>query len=821
VDALLQDIRYGVRQLWRSPAFTVAALVTLALGIGANTALFTLGDAILVRPLPGVHQSDRLIWLTAARVRDDFHPTNMSFPDFVEYREGLREFADIAASSTAELSLFSRGDPERVRGEIVSWNYFSILRTPFALGRGFTASEDSVGKPRNVVVLSHALWQRRFGGDSSVVGRTVVLNGQPLTVVGVTAAGFNGADLELPRDVYVPVALYDVAQPDFAGMLSRRNSWWLKAVGRMQPGVSREQVQATARTIAARIATTDSSGHKGISARVYSAKSGLPPGSETEVAPLTILASVVTGLVLLIACANVSNLLLARGVARRREIGIRLSLGASRLRLVRQLFTESLLLALAATGAGVLLAYWSTDWLLSSGIFPLQLDMSPNRSVIAFAATATVIASVLFGLVPALEGTRSDIARAVKDGNQGRDPRRARLQASFVVTQLSLSLVLLTTAGLFLRSMYKARNVEIGFQATSQVLALSFDLGLQRYSDDRSNAFLAQLSEKTLGMPGVETLSYTDLVPLGSRYIGTDIVIEGQQRGARSANRETQPTSVFQSTIRPGYFHVLGMTLLRGRDFSTADTKSATPAVIISNRTAQAMWPNQDPIGKRLSVRSERGPFLTVIGVASDVMLGGPTEAKRSTVYLPQSQYPETKALTLLVRTTGEPEPLADALRREIRRMDPNLPVFNVRTMAEYKRQKLADRMNGVTILGGFGALALLLASIGVYGVMTFSVIQRTKEIGIRVALGAQRSDVVSLFVNRAMRLTLIGIAVGMSLSFALSRLLQGMLFGLTPTDGATFFGVAALLGGVALLASWLPARRAARVDPMTALRYE
>jgi predicted permease len=817
MNTLVQDIRYGLRQLWRSPAFTIAALATLALGIGANTALFTLFQAMLIRPVPGVQQSDRLIWITGARAPDNF-PVNISYPDFLDYREGLRGLVDISVTSGGQFSLSSgANEPERVHGEVVSGSYFAILRTPFALGRGFVPAEDSVGQPRNVVVLSYTIWRTRFSGDSAIVGKSVVVNGQPLTVVGVTMEGFNGPDLELPRHVYLPVAQYHIARPELADDLMHRNAWWLRPVGRLHDGISREQVEAAARTVAARIAAADTSGHKGIGARTYSAKSGLPSGSDREVIPVVILSSIVTGLVLLIACANVSNLLLARAVTRRREIGIRLSLGAGRMRLLRQLLTESLLLSAAAGLLGLLLAFWSTDFLISSGILPLQLDMRPDTGVIAFTVAGVVVASVLFGIVPAFESTRADLVRTVKDGAQSRDPRRTRLQSSFVVTQLALSLVLLTTSGLFLRSMYKASHVDIGFEATPRVLAMSFDLGLQRYSDARAAGFVRSLQERAGGLPDVESVSFTNVAPLGNRYLATELSVEGADRARmRTLNRD-----VFESSIRPNYFATLGIRVLRGRDFSEKDDPSSPAVAIISQATARTFWPDAEAIGKRVSLRGEDGPYLTVVGVVSDVLLGGPTEGMRATVYVPQLQHPGEKILTLLVRSRADVTPLAQTLRREIRSMDPNLPVYAVHTLAEYRRLKLADRMNGAAILGGFGGLALLLASIGVYGVMAFTVVQRTKEIGIRVALGARSRDVIGLFLGRGMRLTTIGLVVGLVLSLAMSKLLRGMLFGLTPTDTFTFAAVGALLAGIALLASWLPARRAARVDAIQALRYE
>jgi predicted permease len=810
MDTLLQNVRYGLRQMWRSPLFTAAAVATLALGIGANTALFTLVSAIMTKPLPGIQDAGQLVWIMS--IDRDGRPRSLSYPDFVDYRNGLAG-VQLSGTSEAEFSVSGRGTPERVDGQAVSGNYFSIVRAPMALGRGFTPAEDSIGNAQPAVVISHLFWQRRFAGDSSIVGQQVIVNSIPLTVVGVAAEGFNGADIESPRALWVPMATYRVLNRSFS--LDGRRSRWMKALGRMPAGMTIADLNPSVTTIAARIAAEDSAGHFGMTARAYSAKAGLPPGAEREALPVAIVASVVTGLVLLIACANVSNLLLARGVGRRREVGIRLSLGASRWRLVGQLLTESSLLALLSAATGILLAYIATDYLLASGVLPLTFSVTPDARVVTFTAGAAAFAAIAFGLVPAIEATRTNLVGAVKDGGSGRDPRRTRLQSTFVVAQLSLSLVLLTTAGLFLRSLYKANSVEVGYEASSQVLALSFDLGLQGYNESRANAFLSSIGTRAAGLPGVEGVSFTDIPPMGNRYNVGSLHLEGDDENARARMH------VNQASVHPGYFKVIGMQILRGRDFATTDDRSAPRVVIISQDMATQFWPGADPIGKRIGLWGASGPMLTVVGVATDAMLGGPTEDRRSTAYIPQAQYPANNRLTLLVRSAGDATQLGATLRREFAALDADLPLADVQTLKQYKETKLAARKDGATILAGFGALALLLASIGVFGVMAFSVMQRTREIGIRIALGARTSEVVTLFVKRGMRLTMIGVGIGMALSVGVSQLLQGMLFGLTPTDGATFVGVAALLALVSLLATWLPSRRAARVDPLSALRSE
>jgi putative ABC transport system permease protein len=816
MDTLLQNVRYGLRQMWRSPLFTAAAVATLALGIGANTALFTLGQALIVKPVAGVQESDGLVWVMATNRNG--RPSGMSLPDHLDYRSGLSHLVELGGTTENSFALSGAGEPLRIDGQAVTGNYFALLRTPFVLGRGFTAADDSAGKPL-VAVLSHGLWQRRYAGDSSIVGRTVVLNGHPTTVVGVTAQGFNGADIDTPRGVWVPFATFRVVTPAFTAW-DHRGSRWLKSLGRLNPGVTREQLSPAVRTIADRIAAADTANRRGMSAAVYSAKSGMPPGAGPEIAQLTILSTVVTGLVLLIACANVSNLLLARGIGRRREIGIRLAIGASRARLVGQLLTESSLLALLSGALGVLLAYIATDWLLASGVLPLEFDVRPDVGIVAFTVGAAAFAAIVFGLVPAVEATRTDLASAVKDGTQARDPRRSRIQSSLVVAQLALSLVLLTTSGLFLRSLQKASQMQLGFEATPQVLGVSFDLALQNYSNARTTTFLNAVHDRALAIPGVQSATFTDIAPLGNRFVIGEVVVEGQRRDS-AARFESTSRAVNFATVRPGYFSVMNIPLVRGRDFRPADDSVAPRMVIVSAVTARDLWPDSDPIGKRVSLTGEGGPFMTVIGVAADVMLGGPTDARNATAYVPLAQQQDRKRLTMLVRTAGEPGQLADALRRDFRALDANLPLFDVQTLAQYKRIKLRERLNGASILAAFGALALLLASIGVFSVMAFSVVQRTREIGIRIALGARSSEVVALFVKRGMRLTTLGVVIGMALSVGVSQLLQGMLFGLTATDGATFVGVAVLLTLVALAASWFPARRAAQVDPLAALRSE
>ncbi|MFN2566418.1 MAG: ABC transporter permease, partial [Gemmatimonadaceae bacterium] len=565
MDTLLQDLRYALRQLVRSPGFTLVAVLTLALGIGANTAVFTMAEAVLARPLPGVRRAETLYWLAPVSMRGG-RALTMSYPDYVDYRDRSGVFAELAAYEGTQFSLSSGGEPERVRGQIVSGNFFSALGTPMRLGRGLAAEDDRAPGAHPVVVISHDLWQRRFEGDPTVIGRKLVVNGAPFTIVGVTPERFNGPSHSEPNHLWMPIMMQARAHPQQPDMLARRNSWWLQAVGRLKPGVTPERANAAVAAVAAQIARADSVGHADVTARVFEFRSGIEPGEGADVVPVAALAAVVTGLILLIACANVTNLLLSRAVARRREIGVRLSLGAGRWRIVRQLLTESMLLSAAAGACGVLLAAWATDLLAAQ--IPAPLDVAIDRRVLAFTAVAVVATGLLFGVVPAIHGTRSDVAAAIKDSTTGYGTRRSRLQGGFVVAQLALSLVLLATAGLFLHSLYKAGRIRVGFDATTQVLAASFDLGLQGYTPEQANAFLREVRARALGLPGVEAVSFTNQVPMGNRIFGTEIALEGDEAGSRRFGEAGGSMEVYQSTVRPDFFRTVGIPFLRGRDFT-------------------------------------------------------------------------------------------------------------------------------------------------------------------------------------------------------------------------------------------------------------
>jgi predicted permease len=818
MDSLVQDLRYAVRQLTRSPAFTIVAVLTLAVGIGANTALFSFAHAVLGRPLPEIGHPEGLVWFAATDTRGGPRALMLSYPDFLDFRDSTHAFSAASAIGHAEFAISSGGEPARVHGALVNGEYFAMLDVRMQLGRPLVRDDDRSDVDQPVVVISDHLWREQFDASPAAIGARLTIDGRPFSIVGVTPPRFNGAEHSERRDVWVPISYAGTIIPGFHNFLTARGTWWLTGMGRLAPGVSEQQASAAMATLAARHAAIDSVDHAHITARVLPATSGLAPNDGNDIAPIALLATTVTLLVLLIACANVSNLLLGRAVARRREIAVRLSLGAARGRLVRQLLTESVLLSALGSGIGLLIATWSTDLLAS--MIPAPIDVSPDARVLSFTVGIAAVTGIAFGIVPALSATRRDVTAALKDAALGGDRSRARLQRGFVVAQISLSLVLLITAGLFLGQLYKASRVDMRFDATDNVLAASFDVGMQGYTPERATAFLDQLGTRVRTLPGVRTVSFTNQVPLGERHIGTDITIQGNPQATQPFG-EGRGLEVYESTIRPDYFRALGIPLARGRDFTPADRPGAEPVVIVSEDFARAAWPDGDAIGKRISTNGDTGPFMTVVGVAREALTMGLSERRRPVVYLAQLQHPSVTDLTLLVRRDGVAASLGTSVRAIFRALDRDLPVYDVQSLAQYRYDRGAESRMGSTLLAIFGSLALLLATIGVYAVMAFAVGQRTREIGVRVALGAARRQILELFVGEGIRLALIGVAIGIALSAIVAKVLASAFLGIGVTDAVPFAGGAVVLGSAAILASWIPARRAARVDPMAALRSE
>jgi len=817
METLLQDLKYATRQLLRSPAFAVVGSLTLAIGIGANTALFSLATAILARPLPEIMSPEGLVWITPVDSRGG-HPLMLSYPDFLDYRDSTQAFAQASAIAHADFAISTGGDPARVHGTLVSGDYFRMLGVRFALGRGFLPEEDVVGAANSAAVISYRLWQERLGGDAKVIGRRMSIDGQPFTIVGVAPERFNGTEHSEPRDVWVPISLAGTRLPGFRNFLGNRGTWWLTAVGRLAPSVSIDRANAALATVAARIAKSDSVEHAFVTARAFPVRGGLGPTDGNDVAPVATLAFAVTLLVLLIACANVSNLLLGRAVRRRREIAVRLSIGAARRRVIRQLLTESVLLALCGTTIGFILASWATD--IVASIIPAPIDVSPNASVLWFTIGIAFLTGVGFGVLPALSATRADITSVLKEAAIGFDRSRARLQRGFVVAQVSLSLVLLVTAGMFLGALYKSTRTDVHFDASDRVLAASFSLELNGFTPERGTAFLDELHARVMSMPGVQSATFTNQVPMGERHIGADVKIQGDPVATRRFG-ESGGLEAYESTIRPDYFRTIGIPLARGRDFTPDDRIGTEPVAMVSEDFARAAWPNDDAIGKRVSVNGDKGPFLTVVGVAREAQTYGLSERRRPIIYLAQAQHPSALDLTLLVRRPGGAVQLAPALRRMLREMDRNLPVYDVQTLAQYRYDRGAESRLGSTLLAIFGGLALLLATIGVYAVMAFSVNERTREIGVRVALGAARAQIVAMFLREGWRLALVGIVIGVALSAGVAKLLASMFLGLRMSDAIVFALGSCLLSFAVLVACWIPARRAAGVDPMIALRSE
>lgn len=818
MQRLIEDVRFSIRMLWKSPAFTLVAVISLALGIGLNTAIFSLVNVILVRPLPIVKEQSTLMWLRAP----------ISYPDYIDYREQSQSFEGMAAiTGTSEFSLSSGGDPELITGEFVTENYFDLLGVGAIKGRTFDRAEGQTPTP--VVVLSEHLWRTRFNSDSSLIGNQISINGLGFTVVGVAPEKFIGTEVGLNRELWVPLAMQPVLNPPEAARLAdpganrfkERNSHWLAVFGRLKPAVSREQAGSELSNVARHVAEANTgkvNPETLRSVQLLAMRGGMDPRDQEEALPLAGIVMAVVGLVLLIACANIASLLVARAAMRRRETAIRQALGASRPRLVRQWLTESILLGLAGGFFGLLLALWSNQLLISYlQTTPLaSLDLGLDYRVLAFTLAVSVFTAVVFGLAPALQASRLDLVVALKsdDAAQRTGSRRSRLRAVFVTAQVTLSVVLLVGAGLFIRSLQSANTIDPGFRV-DRALLVPINLGLLRYKETEGVNFYSELLRRVEAQPGVERASLVRFSQLGFSYAQFTVFAEG--KGVSEAD---EGVSVGFNVVGPNFFKTMETPLIRGREFTEADRKGA-PGIVVLNETLAAMlWPGENTLGKRVSLEGPKGPFLEVVGIARDSKYRSLGEPPRPYVYHPMFQSYDPK-MTLVVRTKGEPQSVAGAVREQIRALDSNLPVAKVQTLRDQLDLSLFPSRVAAWTLGGFGFLALLLAAIGLYGVVSYSVAQRSREIGVRMALGAREKDVLRLVLGEGLFVIGVGLALGLVLAFAATRLIAGFLYGVGATDALTFAGVPLLLGLVAMVASYIPARRATKVDPLVALRYE
>ncbi len=825
MKTIWQDLRYGVRMLLKNRGVTLIAVLSLALGIGANTSVFSIVNGLLFRPLRGVEAPAQLAALYTSDYSGPLYGAS-SYPDYLEFRDRTNAFDGLLAHTIRPMSLSEGGgEAERVLSAVVTGNYFEVLGVRALAGRTFTRGEDETPAAPPVAVISHNLWQRRFGSDPALVGKTLVLSGQLFTVVGITPPDFTGTIIGIAPDLFVPVNMHARALGEARGLEERGNRS-LFVMGRLKPGVGLDQAQANLDVLASNLKEayreqwTNLRGEGRRVTLLPESASRVPPQISTPVFGVVGLLTGVVVFVLLIACANVANLLLARAAARRKEIGIRIALGASRKRLVQQLLTESVLLALVGGAAGLLASLWAIDLLVSyaptTAPVPLALDFAPDLRVLAFAFGLSILTGVLFGLAPALQATQSNVLPALKDESlaAGRAPRRFGLRNLLVAAQVASSLVLLIGAGLFLRSLQNAQSIDPGFR-TDNVLVMTPEIKIQGYDETKARDFYRRLLERTEGLPGVRSATLAEVLPLSFNSQRSGIYVEGYER------RPGEEMEVDVNRVGTRYFETMGIDLILGRDFTPGDREGAPGVVIVNESFARRFYRgDQNPLGKRISVSGREGPLMEIVGVARDTKYNTLGEAPLPYFYLPHGQHPSTE-MSLLANTYADPRALLGAVRGEIRALDRDLPVSNAQTLNENLGGALLLPRLGAALLGVFGLLALLLASVGLFGVMSYSVSRRTREIGIRLALGAQTSDVLKLVLVESLGLVLSGVVLGLIIAFAITRVLASLLYGVSPVDPVTFAGVVTLLVAVAMLASYIPARRASKVDPMVALRYE
>jgi putative ABC transport system permease protein len=829
MSTLLQDLKFGVRLLAKSPGFTIVAALSLALGIGANTTIFTLVNAVLLHSLPVEDPSQLVsVYVVDERNQDAFGGgfLQVSPANFADLRQKNEVFTDMAAHQGLPLNISGgKGDPQQVFGEIVTGNFFSVLGTRPLIGRGFLPDEDKNPGEKLVCVLGYGEWQKRFGGDPSIVGRDIDLNGRKFTVVGVMPQGFKGTNAIGAPALWVPYMTYRETTTGFLQELIRpdsRRGLAFDVTARLKPGVSIKQAEANVKTLARQLEQEYPNDNKGRTVTlVPQAQSTINPGFRNNLVVAGGLLMTIVGLVLLIACANVANLLLARAAVRQKEIAVRLSLGASRSRLILQLLSEGTLLAIMGGAAGLVLAYWAQGVLWSFRPPFLQadaIDLHPDARVLLFTVAVSFVTGILFGLAPAVQASRPDLVMELKEKTSAPtgSNRLFSLRNMLVVSQIALSLIALVGAGLFLRSLQNAQRVNPGFDA-EHLATVSFDLGGQGYTEQRGQQFQLRALERAGSIPGVQSVTISSTIPLFQGGFSRTVFLEGQDASDRRAGKLVQITVASSK-----YFETMGIPILRGRAPSEIDQPN-TPAVVVINETmAKRFWPDQDPIGKRFKFFGQDF-FNQVVGIAKDSKYNFVGEDPTPFIYQATTQVYQP-AVSLMVRAQN-PTAVLGTLRGEIQQLDRNLPLTAVFTLNDIFDQSLWAPSMAASLLLIFAALSLILAVIGIYGVMAYAVNQRTREIGIRMALGAGRSEVLRMVVLHGLRLTVLGVTVGLGAAVAGTRLvsaaLGNLLVNVNPTDVATLVVVPLVLSAAALGASYIPALRATRIDPMVALRYE
>jgi len=814
LDSLFKDIRFGFRMLAKKPGFTLIVVFSMALGIGANSTIFSFVDALLFQPLP-VKDPDRLITVYSRTPYDAYQPVN--YPDYTYYREHNDTFTELAAFAYSFAYAKLGDQSQNLVGELVSGNYFSVLGIQAALGRTFLPEEDRTPGTHPVVMIGHSFWQRHFIFDPDVIGKLLKINGHSFTIIGVMPKDFNGMLRGLSVDIWVPIMIHSALKVGKDDMLSNRGSgYFFPGVGRLKPGMTREHAQTGLGVLAQQLAQTytETNRDKGISL-ISSSKFLVNPNARKGLMAFMAILMAVVGIVLLIACANVAILLMARNTTRKKEIAIRLAIGSSRRRLIRQLLTESLLLSALGGAVSLILALWANDLLMiltPSFPFEIALNIGINMRIPLFTLTLSLLTGVIFGMAPAWHAVKLELVPLLKDESSKAGFKKSRLRNFLVIAQVAMSLILLTAGGLLGKSLWNAQTIDPGID-TENRLVLTFEPDMLSYSDTRIKQLFRQLDERTSSLPGVKAIAWGNPLPLSMSYSTRSVVIDGYK------SPPGQQLWINFNVVSPNYIRTMGIPLLMGRNFTRQDNENAPKVVIINEEMANRFWPGENPIGQRFHLFDEIENDREVIGVVKTGKYRSLSEAPQPFMHLPMLQYHINKQ-KLVIHTAGDPNKLLPTMRDLVNVIDNNLPILNT-TYDEMLQTILMPQIVASVVLGVMGLVALLLTSIGLYGVISYLVSQRTQEIGIRISLGAHWSDVVIMVVRQGMTLVGVGIGIGLVASLMLCRFLSYLLYGLSTSDPFVFAGTSLFLILVAFTACYIPARRAAKTNPMNALRYE